>query len=92
MRLATDVTDIRSGMNTPALQVPPDLGRESRAGNQYVFDGRRGDLVNILWHDDLGISLNAKRLERGRLSWPSTAGSALSTGVTQFGYLPGGIE
>ena len=28
----------------------------------YVFRGRRGDLIKILWHDCLGISLYAKRL------------------------------
>jgi hypothetical protein len=27
-----------------------------------------GDLIKVLWHDGLGTSLYAKRLERGRLS------------------------
>ena len=63
-------------MNTLALQVQQDLGRDPHAGDLYVFRGRRGDLIKILWHDGLGISLYAKRLEQGRFSWPSTVGGA----------------
>ena len=28
-----------------------------------MFRGKRGDLVKILWHDGVGMSLYAKRLE-----------------------------
>ena len=37
---------------------------------RFVFRGARGDLIKILWHDGLGLSLYAKRLERGRFVWP----------------------
>ena len=57
--LATGVTDMRRGMNTLELQVQEDLGRDPHAGDLFVFRGRRGDLVKILWHDGLGISLYA---------------------------------
>ena len=43
-----------------------DLRRDPHAGDLYIFRGRRGDLVKCLWHDGVGISLYAKRLERGR--------------------------
>ena len=54
----------------------------------YVFRGRRGDLIKILWHDGVGISLYAKRLERGRFQWPVTSGGAVSIGVGS----PHGLE
>ena len=57
--LATGVTDMRRGMNTLALQVQEDLGRDPHAGDLYVFRGRRGDLVKILWSDGVGTSLYA---------------------------------
>ena len=78
---------MRRGMNTLTLQVQEDLGRDPHAGDLYVFRGRRGDLVKILWHDGLGISLYAKRLEQGRFSWPSTVGGAVSISAAQLGYL-----
>ena len=52
--LATGVTDMRRGMNTLALQVQEDLGHDPHAGDLYIFRGRRGDLVKILWHDGVG--------------------------------------
>jgi transposase len=68
--VATGATDMRKGMNGLALQVQQGLERDPHAGDLYVFRGRRADLVKILWHDGLGMSLYAKRLERGRFIWP----------------------
>ena len=87
--LATGVTDMRRGMNTLTLQVQEDLGRDPHAGDLYVFRGRRGDRVKILWHDGLGISLYAKRLEQGRFSWPSTVGGAVSISAAPARLLAG---
>ena len=69
--LASGVTDMRRGMNTLALQVQEALGRDPHGGDLFVFRGRRGDLLKILWHDDVGMSLYARRLEHGRFVWPS---------------------
>ena len=69
--LATGTTDMRRGMNSLALQVQQGLLRDPHAGDFYVFRGKRGDLLKILWHDGLGMSLYAKRLERGRFIWPN---------------------
>ena len=88
--LASGVTDMRRGMNTLALQVQEDLGRDPHAGDLFVFRGRRGDLIKILWHDGLGTSLYAKRLERGRFLWPSPADGAVSVTAAQLGYPPEG--
>src|SRR5689334_1131241 len=65
--LAVGRTDMRKGMNGLALQVQQALGRDPHAGDLYVFRGARGDLLKILWHDGIGMSLYAKRLERGRV-------------------------
>ena len=45
--LATGVTDMRRGMNTLALQVQQELGRDPHVGDLYVFRGRRGDHVTL---------------------------------------------
>ena len=71
--IATGHTHMRRGMNGLALQVQEGLRRDPHAGDLFVFRGRRGDLIKILWHDGLGMSLYAKRLERGRFIWPSPA-------------------
>jgi transposase len=69
--LAVGRTDMRRGMNGLALQVQEALKRDPHAGDLYVFRGRGGDLVKIIWHDGIGMSLYAKRLEKGRFIVPA---------------------
>lgn len=57
---------MRRGMRSLALQVQQSFGRDPFVGDLYVFRGRRGDLCKVIWHDGVGMSLYAKRLERGR--------------------------
>jgi len=90
--LANGHTDMRCGMNGLALQVQEALQRDPHAGDLYVFRGRRGDLVKILWHDGLGMSLYAKRLERGRFLWPSPAEGCVAISASQLGYMLDGID
>src|SRR4029077_2134327 len=71
-------TDMRKGMNGFALPIQEQLKRDPHAGDLYVFRGKRGHLVKILWHDGIGMSLYAKRLERGRFVWPAPAKPALA--------------
>jgi transposase len=85
--LSTGVTDMRRGMNSLALQVQQALGRDPHGGDLYVFRGHRGDLLKILWHDGLGMSLYAKGLERGRFIWPTPVDGALSITAAQLGYM-----
>lgn len=79
--LAGGVTDMRRGMNGLALQVQEALGRDPHAGDPFVFRGRRGDLIKILWHDGVGLSLYAKRLDHGRFIWPTPADGAVAISV-----------
>ena len=82
--LAAGVTDMRRGMNSLALQVQQNLGRDPHAGDVFAFRGRRGDMIKILWHDGLGFSLYAKRLERGRFLWPSPADGVVAITPAQW--------
>ena len=90
--IATGHTDMRKGMPGLALQVQEALKRDPYGGDLYVFRGRRGDLCKILWRDDLGVSLYAKRLERGRFIWPAAAEGAIPLSPAQMAYLLEGID
>lgn len=90
--LSVGRTDMRRGMNGLALQVQETLGRDAFAGDLFVFRGARGDLVKILWHDGLGLSLYAKRLERGRFVWPTVNSGCVSISAAQLGYMLDGID
>jgi transposase len=90
--IATGATDMRKGMQGLALQVQEGLKRDPHGGDLYIFRGRRGDLLKILWHDGLGLSLYAKRLDRGRFIWPSASGGAVAISAAQMSYMLEGID
>ena len=60
-------------MNSLALQVQEKLGRDPQAGDLHVLRGKRGHPIKILRHAGIGMSVYARRLERGRFIWPSPA-------------------
>src|SRR5215217_7768807 len=70
--IATGHTDMRKGMQGLSLLVQESLGRDPFAGDVFVFRGRGGSLIKALWHEGIGLSLYAKRLDRGRFIWPVT--------------------
>lgn len=53
-------------MHGIALMVQLGLKRDLHGGDLFVFRGRAGSLVKIIWHDGIGMSLYAKRLGKGR--------------------------
>ena len=71
--LATGRTDMRKGFDGLALLVQETLKRDPHGGHLFVFRGRRGNLIKVLWHDGQGMCLFSKRLEHGRFIWPSPA-------------------
>jgi transposase len=90
--IATGHTDMRRGMNSLALQVQEALRRDPHGGDLYVFRGKSGKLIKILWHDGLGMSLYAKRLERGRFIWPQATDGAMVITPAQLSYMLEGID
>jgi transposase len=90
--LAVGHTDMRRGMNGLALQVQQALGRDPHAGDLYVFRGKRGDLIKVVWHDGIGMSLYTKRLEHGKFVWPNASGDVLGISAAQLAYMLDGID
>jgi transposase len=90
--IATGHTDMRRGMQGLALQVQEGLGRDPFAGDVYVFRGRSGSLIKCLWHDGVGLSLYAKRLDRGRFVWPATVDGVVALSAGQMSYLLEAID
>ena len=90
--IATGHTDMRRGMNSLALTVQEALKRDPHGGDLYVFRGKSGKLIKILWHDGLGMSLYAKRLEKGRFIWPSPADVVVGISASQLAYMLDGID
>jgi len=90
--LAAGVTDMRRGFQGLSAQVQTVLEQEPYSGHVFVFRGRRGDLIKLLWFDGDGLCLFQKRLERGRFIWPQAASGTVSLSRAQLSMLLEGID
>lgn len=90
--LAAGVTDMRSGFNRLAAKVQTVLERDPFSGHVFVFRGKRGDLVKVLWWSGDGMCLLMKRLERGRFVWPRADGGVVCLSQAQLSMLLEGID
>ena len=90
--LAAGVTDMRKGMDGLAALAQTTLAENPFSGHVFVFRGRRGDLVKLLWFDGDGLCLFAKRLERGRFVWPQALSGTVALSPAQLSMLLEGID
>ena len=90
--LAAGVTDMRNEFNTLAAQAEQVLAQDPYSGHLFVFRGRRGDLLKIIWWEDQGACLFSKRLERGRFVWPSAKEGKINLTPAQLAMLLEGID
>ncbi len=90
--VAAGVTDMRRGFNTLAAQTEKVLELDPYSGHLFVFRGRRGDLLKIIWWDAQGACLFIKRLERGRFVWPAAKDGKVSLSPSQLAMLLEGID
>ena len=90
--LSGGVTDMRKGFDGLSVLVEKVLQSDPHSGHLFVFRGRRGDLVKVIWYDGQGACLFSKRLERGRFVWPSAADGKVTLTPAQFSMLLEGID
>jgi transposase len=83
---------MRRGMNGLAALVQSALAENPFSGHVFLFRGRRGDLVKLLWWSGDGLCLFAKRLERGRFVWPQAKEGAIHLSNAQLSMLLEGID
>ena len=81
-------------LSAPAGTISTDLAPGYSGAEPVVIaaSARKGDLIKILWHDGIGMSLYAKRLERGRFIWPSVFDGAVTISSAQLDYMLEGID
>ena len=86
------VTDLRRGFTGLSAAVQTVLSQDPFAGHVFVFRGRRGDLIKLLWWDGDGLCLFAKRLEHGKFVWPKAEAGTVSLTRAQLSMLLEGID
>ena len=90
--LACQPVDMRKGFNGLAAQVATVVKMDPYCGHAFVFRGKRGDYVKVLYWDGSGLCLYAKRLEKGRFVWPPIVDEQLHMTQAQLALLIEGID
>lgn len=90
--LVAGTTDMRCGFNGLAAKIQGALAENPFSGHVFVFRGRRGDTIKVLWWCGDSLCLFAKRLEHGYFVWPQTPGDTVSLTQAQLSMLLEGID
>ena len=90
--IAAGVTDLRRGFTGLSALVQTKLEKSPMSGQVFIFRGRRGDLVKLIWFDGDGLCLFSKRLERARFVWPQASEGVISLTRAQLSMLLEGID
>jgi transposase len=90
--IAAGATDMRRGFDGLAAIVQNTLELDPFSGHVFVFRGRRGDRIKVLWWSGDGLCLLAKRLEQGRFVWPSADNGCVCLTTAQLSMLLEGID
>jgi transposase len=83
---------MRKGFDGLSVLAQEVLRADPFSGHLFVFRGRRGDLIKVLYWDGQGLCLFAKRLERGRFIWPQAREGAVTLSPAQLAMLLEGID
>jgi transposase len=90
--LAAGFTDLRRGFDGLSALVQTSLNENPFSGQIFVFRGRRGDKIKILWDSQDGLCLFAKRLRAGKFVWPQAHSGTVCMSAAQLSMLLEGID
>jgi transposase len=91
--LAVEPIDMRKQFNGLWAVAQGRLEEDPFSGALFVFANKRRNLVKMLYWDGSGVWIFAKRLEKGRFSWPIGSDKRkLSLAPESMTMLLGGID
>jgi transposase len=83
---------MRKGFDGLSAEVASVLRFDPFSGHLFIFRGKRGDYVKVLYWDGSGLCLYAKRLEHGRFVWPPVMEEQLQLTPAQLALLLEGMD
>lgn len=90
--VALAAVDLRASFNRLAALTQSVLAQDPLSGHWFVFVNRRHNRLKILLWDGSGLWVCAKRLEKGRFTWPRGAGTCARLRPEELIALLTGLE
>ena len=90
--VATGVTDMRLAFNGLYALAAGQLQQDPQSGHLFLFSNKRRDRMKILFFDGSSLWVCARRMEKGRLHWPSSQDGRAQLTREEFALLIGGID
>jgi transposase len=90
--VAVAPVDLRGSFNRLATIAQTVLQADPLSGHLFVFANRDRNRLKILFWDGSGLWVCAKRLERGRFSWPQGEGASVKLRGEELTALIAGLE
>jgi transposase len=90
--LYTPCADMRRSFDGLAALVREQMGADPLSGHLFVFRNRRGDRLKLLYWDEDGLAVWAKRLEEGVFQFPAADSTGVEIKATDLALILGGID
>jgi len=90
--VATQPVDLRASFNRLFSLTQSVLQQDPLSGHWFVFTNQDRNRVKVLFWDGSGLWVCAKRLEKGRFSWPKAGESCALLRSEELLALLSGLE
>src|SRR6476620_2523277 len=90
--VATQPVDLRASFNKLFALTQSVLRQDPLSGHWFVFTNQERNRVKVLFWNGSGLWVCAKRLEKGRFSWPGSAEASVQMRSEELLALVTGLE
>ncbi len=84
--------DFRKQIDGLVMLIADHLSMTPSSGQLFLFRNRQRDKIKLLWYDQNGFWLCYKRLEKGKLKFPSEADETIELTQDQLSWLLSGLN
>jgi len=87
-----EVVDFRKQIDGLVVLVADHLQHDPTSGELFIFRNRSANKIKLLWWDQNGFWLCYKRIEKGRLQFPTNPKGVMELTRDELGWLLSGLD